>query len=158
MTVNLQAVVETRMRNPCATLQQMGDKYGVSREWIRQMLEPFNFPTGISQRILVSHTCPNCGGSKGYRAKLCLKCYTKIHNIQLACSKCEQLFTRNLSEVIFQENVDPDKRPNKKPRQFWFCSHKCGGKWIGKHYGFGIHPEHRRRRKTINRAYGNASN
>ena len=81
------AVIETRKRNPCATLQQIGDKFGVSRERIRQILEPYGFPKGITiRRKVAGHSpiCPICGGKKVQNAKFCRSCYHEQHWVTLA--------------------------------------------------------------------------
>jgi len=147
MVTSVLDVVETKLRNPCATLQQIADKYKVTRERIRQILEPYNLPTGNSMRAYKPRVCPECGHKiTNSKSKRCGKCYLKEHRVTLACDMCGKLFTRHLSEVIYQENAPAEKRPNGKPRRNWFCSRHCLGVWRGKHYGFRAHPENTGRR------------
>lgn len=130
--VNKIEVLNTKLRNPCATLQQIGDKYGLSRERIRQILEPYNLPAGRSIRGLYSRTCPSCGGEKNEGAKICSKClrrngYARL--IPIACEVCGKIVYRSEKNVIW-------KIKNKKQEHFW-CSNKCKGRWLGNNY----HPQ-----------------
>jgi hypothetical protein len=130
-------VINIREKNLCATLQTIGDKVGVSRERVRQILDSENKPT---RHWKPKHYCQRCGkelvpihsNSSVCRNKYCSKeCKTPI--IQVTCSNCRKLFPKREMEVIWWTNSEN--------RQFFFCSNKCRGIYSGEHFGFKIHPE-----------------
>lgn len=55
-------VIQYRQKNPCLSLQQIADKFGCTREWVRQILKGAGARTakaGYAERIDVA--CSNCG-------------------------------------------------------------------------------------------------
>lgn len=78
--INKIDVLNTKVNNPCATLQEIGDKYGVTRERIRQILEPYNLPTGRTIKYMTAHVCPICGEPKSLYSKTCIDCAGSINN------------------------------------------------------------------------------
>ena len=128
-------VVQTKARNPCATLQQIGDKYGVTRERVRQILEPYNMPTGLSIRVAFKRKCPECGGIKLAESRVCPKCHEHIHYIPLVCDYCGGLFYRQRGKVL--------ARLGKRQYNHVFCGRPCQGKWWAENHGFIKYPENR---------------
>lgn len=127
-------VKEIRIKNPCATLQQIGDKVGLTRERVRQILNLGNLPTKHyhqDKRKMIA--CLNCGKPTP-NAKYCgFKCSKGYNQIQLVCRQCGNMFYRTKSYVMTKGNNIHSHGD--------FCNKKCSGKYIGIHYGFGVHPE-----------------
>ena len=134
-----------RLDNPCATLQKIGDKFGVSREAVRQVLNRLEVPT---KHQVQRYICLNCGQviSKplvnGVPPKFCNRaCYVEWegkNHIPLHCANCGVLFYRRYSEVMGRARNPRYKTDNT------FCSKQCQGSYAGKKYGFTKHPENRR--------------
>ena len=136
MTIPRGAVEQARMKNPCATLEQIGQKFGVSRERIRQILQRANLPT----RRFVQHNfiCLQCGKEftcKWPRRFCSPECSRRYHNPSLVCSECGILFERRLKTILHNNGAR-----GYKGRGMW-CSKQCFGKWFGNNYGFSAHPE-----------------
>lgn len=130
-------VVEYRKKNPCLTLQQVGDHFSRSRERIRQILfENGERTTNIRYGKTVV-ICPNCGGRKSRNGKFCQQCDRQNRKIPISCPICGNIFMRSQADTLF--------RITRQNRQHFFCSEKCNGSYSGRHYGFGAHPG------TINR-------
>jgi hypothetical protein len=55
-----QCVIDYRVANPKATLQQIGDTFGLSRERIRQILKMSGVPTRSTANKQMSVLCANC--------------------------------------------------------------------------------------------------
>jgi len=129
----VQAVVQMRIDNPGATLQDIGDKIGVSRQRVHRILEKHNLPTKhYSQKLL--YECSVCGKISSH--EFCsIECQKKWHQIIVECTNCGKLFTRSESELLGHY------------RNSLFCSRECFGKWISERYGFKAHPENCGRHK-----------
>jgi len=132
-------VIQTKLRNPCATLQQIGNKYGITRERVRQILEPFDLPTSRDIRGKILRICPICGCEKAPNRRCCSLCAEKWHKdryIQLACEVCGILYPRRAKELIYHIN--------KRGYKHQFCGKKCQGVWLAKGYGFHRNHHHRK--------------
>ena len=137
-------IIETRKRNPCATLKQIGDKYHVSRERVRQILIRAGENTaGVRSSI----PCVYCGKPlpPGHIKYCSLECRVKATNITIECPVCGKLFTRTKSSLLYRLNHK--QRVNGKTVQHIFCSEKCRGVYAGNNYGFKAHPNNIRGRK-----------
>jgi len=67
------------------TLEAIGQRYGVSRERVRQVVEKFGLKRHVSNRepeIMLTVICPDCNG-KGFRE------LDKAGLIRVACRKCQ---------------------------------------------------------------------
>ena len=53
-------VIQERTAYPCATLQQIADKYGITKERVRQILASANLAT---RHRKPGYICNNCGGT-----------------------------------------------------------------------------------------------
>ncbi len=132
--IRTQAIIEIRKSNPCATLKQIGDKIGVTRERVRQILNENRLPTiHWKQKYL----CIVCGSEikernrKWKHSAFCsVECGKKYHHPTLICDQCGKAFTRQLSYILRTKNDAGT-----------FCSRQCYGKWLGRNYGFSVHPE-----------------
>ena len=134
MGVDRSAVVATRSRNPCATLQDIADKYEVSRERIRQILSEEQASTKSISRASLLRICPLCGGFKSQVSILCSRCreaeWAKVRWVTLICDQCEKTFNRRQAHVL-----------NRAKRYGFggpvFCSRRCQGIYTAEHYGIG---------------------
>ena len=129
-------VVNLRRKNPCLTLQEIGEKCGITRERVRQHLKEAELPTvGLGKKY-----CHYCGkhlnvGEKykslapnktvSFHHYCCFSCWDIIRpgkTIMLECEVCGILFPRKESLVII--------RLGRREYQHVFCSKKCQGKWF----------------------------
>lgn len=150
------------LRNQGLTLQAIGDRVGVTKERIRQILVAHYGTTevpgfivrerlagllGCSSTYLLSLEKqgvlnPIHSGSGGYRlydrdesekaALAVAQMRQNGHWVKLVCDECGRDFKRERSQVTFKI---------KKGQKLWFCSRHCLGKYTGQHYGFTAHPE-----------------
>jgi hypothetical protein len=130
------------MRNsiPCATLQEIGNKVGVSRERVRQILSRDSLST---KHYSMTYHCNMCGEQirKDNKSGYCKVCKVKAHLVPLICDQCGTLFYRPQSDVITAA-----KRTNGKD-SLTFCTKSCQGIYTANHYGFVAHPENSGYRK-----------
>ncbi len=123
-----------RTANPCAVLQKIGDKVGLSRERVRQILKSEGLQTIHYKQTYVCLNCqkeflPACySASKKWCSRNCKHEYT--HPL-VECDNCHELFRRVRGQLC---------QPTMKHTHY-FCSKFCHGKYAGTHYGFVAHPE-----------------
>ena len=137
--LDVKKVTEARNSNPCATLQEIADRHGVSKERIRQVLKKARLPTG---RIYQTYECLNCGkdmGPRPYRKFCAFECYHAYSYIKIACAVCGVLKEYNAKQVVWR------RAHGKKRTGVFFCSKRCCGFYLGTNFGFGAHPENRSR-------------
>ena len=127
-----ESVVTIRKKNPCATLAQIGDKVGISRERVRQILKSEG---GKTRHLDIKHQyyCLNCAKVfKSYSSKnpkwCSLLCRHEYSCIPVTCNICGKLFRKKQSALVAQSN-DSRYRGND------YCSRKCFGVWVGKNIG-----------------------
>ncbi len=114
-------VIGIRESNPCATLQQVGDEVGITKERVRQILVSSSLPTR-HYTVPKLFSCLNCG-KPTYNKKYCRKqCWYEYTHPLLTCDTCGTLFRRGQSQIISRAN-----RPVYKGGIF--CSRKCIGKY-----------------------------
>ena len=136
VTTARKQVVSLKRSYPCYTLQAIGDKVGVSRERVRQILKSAGEHTKAWRP---KRLCANCGKKLIHRyhpandrkERFCSKeCYSQYHHITLECELCHKFFRRVISEILHYD--DASHRYNHT-----FCSRQCFGRWLGLHYGRG---------------------
>ncbi len=135
-------IIAMRKNNPCATLQQIGDKFSVSRELVRQVLSRDQLPT----RHYVKHQlyqCLNCGKPTLHKRYCSNECSYEYTHPLVECDQCHRLFHRWQSYLIRQS----------QQHTHYFCSKKCYGKYLATHYGFSVHPENIGYPKGTHRKY-----
>jgi predicted transcriptional regulator len=130
-------VIKEREASPCATLQQIADKLGVTKERVRQILVSESLPT--THWKLRNYLCNNCGRNfpaiYGGRRIFCSpECQKAYYEATLQCDECGKLFKLRYSEL---------RKAVKRGYQHFYCSRRCRGRAIGGKYGFNVHPENR---------------
>ncbi len=133
-------VVEARNENPCATLQQIGNKFGVTRERVRQILKRDGLETRhFRQHYLCNHCRKVIIGNRGLKPKFCSRvCRSKYYDVELICDGCGKSFIRKIHNIRIAL-----RRPmGGKEEKLWFCGYGCHGLWLAENYGFNKFPEH----------------
>ena len=125
----MEKLAKIRWTNPCATLQEMGDRLGVSRERIRQMLNRLELPTRhYSEKKMVG--CLQCGSPIREGKEFCnLKCHTAYNAIFVTCNQCGKLTRKTTARVISTE-----QRVKKGYKGNYYCDRKCFGRWFGENH------------------------
>lgn len=70
------------------------------------------------------------------------QCIHQWHNVPLACDVCGKVVYRWKSQVIY--HMSKPASLTGKPYQHVFCTRRCQGEWLSKHYGFAINPPKRK--------------
>ena len=135
-------------RNPYATLQEIGDAIGVTRERVRQII--IEFKDNPDMEPIERHArrgggfkayCIKCGkekseGKKAYEksSKVCREC-AKAKPIVFFCSGCGKETVKSIPEEIatWKQNKKHVQDPSLN-----FCSRQCSGHWLGVNKGFGV--------------------
>ena len=128
-------VVERRLLNPCATLEQIGREVGVTKERVRQILKKYNQPT---KHFVQRYLCLNCGSVLPTKNKyspplFCnKKCRYEYAHPLMECEVCGILVRRNVKRMIWENLHNP-----LRTGEHIFCGKKCHGIWFGRNYGLG---------------------
>lgn len=122
-------IVRMRRNNPCATLQEVGDRFGVTRERARQILEQAGEPTVAYQQ---TYLCLQCDKDIGRKPRLFCspECRHNYQHIKIACTYCGQLGEYLISHLMWHI------AHGSHGTDLFFCSHICQGRWLGENYGF----------------------
>ena len=130
-------VIIARTNNPCATLQEIGNCFGVTRERIRQILSQAGSPAPAYRQ---TYLCIHCGKDVGTRKTRLFcnrQCRHDYTHTQIACSHCGKLREYGIKDVVWQ--IEHGGRSG----ELFFCSKQCQGAWLAENHGFGKHPENR---------------
>ena len=131
-------ILEIRINNPCATLQQIGNQTKLTRERVRQILNKHGLPTHhYHQRK--QYTCLNCGKIITTDAThFCSrKCRHNYSQITVICSECNESFVISKTDLI--------ARTKRHIIPKMFCSKTCFGRWVGKNHG----PKHQNKERVL---------
>ena len=114
------------------TYQQIGETLGISRQRVQQLIAPSN----IEREQIIAEAegkCQKCGiyvGKAGH-----------IHHVdyegnitEYLCNSCHS--RGQYPPKIETKPLSPCKQCGMATTNKAFCSHKCLGKYNGKHYGF----------------------
>jgi len=129
---NYSIVPQLRGQMPCASLQDIADKVGLTRERVRQILEKNNKKT---KHFKQSYICNNCGKkytpdykeffgiNKLFCTKKCRKEYNyKLHHVTVQCTTCGKDKEIKLSQFLYHcERSD---------KLIFFCDKKCQALWM----------------------------
>ena len=131
-------VVRLRKEHPDWTLERLGNEVGVTRERIRQILKQFDLPTRGYKRFYAGfNECPKCLGPKRDYRIVCITChrekYPQTYLLTCVNKKCGREFERGGA----QHRASIKRYPN--AGKMTFCSKRCQGEYIGKHFGWGAH-------------------
>lgn len=129
-------LAKMRWTNPCATLQEMGDRFGVSKERVRQVLNEMDLPTRhFSEKKMVS--CLKCGNPIKEGKEFCdRECQNDYNTILITCSQCGNLMERKACKTLLTENkIRLGYKGN------FFCSKRCQGFWLAENHGYGVEGE-----------------
>jgi hypothetical protein len=130
-----ESIIKERVDNPSATLKQIGDKFGVSREWVRQVLVAGKLPTRHwPVQYYICNNCRKCFKGKYNRSKLFCskKCRIAYYTASVECETCGTLFTRQFCDMV---------KGLRTGQHHFCCSPKCRSKMLSLNYGFGALPQ-----------------
>lgn len=129
---------------PYGSLTLLAEKHGVTRERIRQLTEQMGFTSARkTAKKLRMKNCEWCGEefeARNRNKKCCSReCYKRYSKDKYwttkPCKNCGK-------DIEFRKQlIELGREPT-------YCSKRCQGKWIAKHYGFGA------RRENINTGNG----
>ncbi len=125
-------VIKIRNTNPCLTLRGIGEKVGLSKQRVEQILKKTGKPTKHFKQSYICNNCKKLFIPRSWaKRKLfcCLKCKVDYSKVELICETCGNLFKRSL--YYMKSNL---KRTG---QNHIFCNKRCQGKWLGKEYGIG---------------------
>ena len=135
-----QAIVRTRLDNPWMTLKEIGDKFHVSGELARQVLNKAGVRTAAKPKpkIGTPKPCFYCGDPTPTKSnKFCSpECRHEERHTEFMCTWCGTEFMRNWKQYTHHLK-DP------RYKGMTFCSKRCQGKYLGHSVGFGTRPHHR---------------
>jgi transcription elongation factor Elf1 len=119
-------IIAYRKKYPCLTLQAVGDKFGITRERVRQILDRASSPTRHYIKPKTLYTCLNCGKETTYKIGLCSReCRYQYNMIPLVCDNCGVVFHRKKSLAI-RHNTGRYKGKV-------FCNRDCMHRYEHKH-------------------------
>lgn len=108
---------------PYGTLALIGERFGVSREWVRQVAAKLNYVQSHPYRQKL--ICLDCGGAKRDTAERCRACLSASRWLTLTCDNpaCGKEFKKRLSLVKRDTAVGSKGRTT----QDACCSRACAG-------------------------------
>ena len=108
-------IIQYRYDNPHNTLQEMGDAFDVSRQYIFKVLKQNNIPTIRAKRMKNPRHCKICG-EIGTKLVHDGSCHFQYYNLKVNCTYCRIPFYRKRSQIV-QKYQEGYKR--------LYCSSKC---------------------------------
>ena len=108
-------IIQYRYDNPHDTLQQIGDAFDVSRQYIFKVLKQNDIPTLRAKRIKNARHCKICGELS---TKLVHggSCHFQYYKLKVNCTFCLTPFYRKRSEIVQKYNYGYKKL---------YCSLEC---------------------------------
>lgn len=136
---NFEKVLAMRKVTPCISMQEIGEKLGITRERVRQILKSAGQPT---KHYVARHMCAGCGRKlqSNNKSGYCQKCSKERNRIPLVCDECSTLFYRTKAEVLNRAKQNGYEGKV-------FCSKHCQGVNLARIARFSIHLEHASRTK-----------
>ena len=107
-------IVAWAAANPCSTLQEIGDYYGLTRERVRRIIALAGAHKPPKRRV--RHFCDSCGveskaGSRRKNRPTPYRCASCVHTlgwVQIACRTCGVLFPIRKSRLLSQVKLFTD--------------------------------------------------
>ena len=131
-------VLRLRRENPCLTGAAIAFRVSRSRQRVAEILA---LAGETNSHWKQHYVCLQCGkviklnGQKGKGPLFCSRaCRHAYSQVSLICDQCGKMFQRCASfilEYAFRQNHPLRKG---QPRQGFYCSRICYGKWFGQHY------------------------
>jgi hypothetical protein len=123
-------ILAAYVKDPNFEVRTVASKLGMSRQRIFHVLKDYGWNKERVKRVETAHVerrCPVCGKAKGKRNVVCKGCSAATHHLVIAgyCKWCRRKI------VVMKRYVDYVTRPAE------FCSKRCQGKYMGRHFGFG---------------------
>lgn len=127
-------IIRARRDNPCATLAEIGTRYSITRERVRQVLSKAGKPTRAYHQ---TYLCIRCGKDIGrVEGLFCSQqCRHDYGHIKIACTYCGKLREYSVKDLIWRI------KHGQHSHNLFFCSKHCQGKWFAEIHGFIAHPE-----------------
>ena len=135
-----QSLVSSKISCPQLSLRQLGKRYNISGERVRQILTKHGITT---QRKVIPRLCKHCGKEifreKGTYSNTFYHpdCKLDKYHPLIPCFTCGKEFRRSATEL---RSRSPE-RGYKSSRNF--CSNSCQGVHVGNTYGWGSHGKRR---------------
>jgi hypothetical protein len=108
-------IIQYRYDNPHDTLQQIGNAFKVSRQYIHEVLKNNDIPTIRAKRQKGTRYCLVC---KELSTTLVHKgtCHFQYYNIKLTCTYCRVPFYRKRADIVHKYHRGYGKN---------YCSQQC---------------------------------
>ena len=108
-------IIQHRYDNPHDTLEQIGENFSVSRQYIFKVLKQNDVPTLRAKRMKNPRHCKICGEIS---TKLVHdgSCHFQYYNFKVNCHYCRVPFYRKRSQIVQKYNRGYDKI---------YCSGEC---------------------------------
>jgi len=122
------------------TLERIGQRFGVTKERARQVLQACGVNTDGRHRTREQRICKICG--RGYSV---LKSDRTFRSRGICSQKCwrPKLFVGVTCSECGHKMRIPERRFKVNTSGLFFCNRICQGRYAGRHYGFTEHPENR---------------
>lgn len=110
----MQSIKVYRQEHPTLTLAEIGQEFGVSRQYIHKVLKQTNIPTKRAKQQFVKY-CLVCG--KATNRTVCAgRCHFQYYNIRVNCATCRITFYRKRGEIQAKYDRGYEKI---------YCSRQC---------------------------------
>ena len=108
-------IIQYRYDNPHDTLQQIGDAFNVSRQYVFKVLKQFDIPTVRAKKMKNPRHCKICGEIS---TKLVHDgtCHFQYYNLKINCATCRIPFYRKRSQR---------KQAYEQGFTYNYCSQSC---------------------------------
>ena len=141
MNATRDKVIQSRLTYPELTLAAIGDKCGVSRERVRQILKVAQLPTksqGYGTKTF--QHCPGC--NKQYRGSYthyCASCRHIETGTLIPCAHCGKLKLVPNTLIRYRAKHPESYNPGQ-----YFCKRTCFLGWVARTAGFRVNPQNSR--------------
>ena len=108
-------IIQYRYDNPHDTLQQIGDAFNVSRQYVFKVLKQFDIPTVRAKKMKNPRHCKICGEIS---TKLVHDgtCHFQYYNLKINCATCRIPFYSKRSQI---------KQAYEQGFTYNYCSQSC---------------------------------